>query len=60
LHILQGEIVFRKITVRGIDTHYRKGVWRFALMLNNVLTNKEIVSLGFMTMADYYLKVCVN
>ena len=38
----------------------RKGVWRAALMLNSVLTNKEIASLGFMTMTDYYLKVCVN
>jgi group II intron reverse transcriptase/maturase len=35
----------------------RKGVWRAALMLNSVLTNKEIVSLGFITMTDYYLKV---
>jgi group II intron reverse transcriptase/maturase len=38
----------------------RKGVWRSALMLNSVLTNKEIASLGFMTMTGYYLKVCVN
>jgi group II intron reverse transcriptase/maturase len=38
----------------------RKGVWRAALMLNCVLTNKEIVSLGFMSMTDYYLKVRVN
>ena len=38
----------------------RKGVWRAALMLNSVLTNKVIVNLGFITMTDYYLKVCVN
>jgi len=38
----------------------RKGIWRSALMLNSVLTKKEIASLGFMTMTDYYLKVCVN
>lgn len=38
----------------------RKGIWRAALMLNSVLTNKEIVNQGFMTMTDYYLKVCVN
>ena len=38
----------------------RKGIWRAALMLNSVLTNKEIASLGFMSMADYYLKVRVN
>jgi hypothetical protein len=38
----------------------RKGIWRAALMLNSVLTNKEMVSLGFMTMTDHYLKVCVN
>jgi len=38
----------------------RKGVWRSAFVLNSVLTKKEIVSRGFMTMTDYYLKVCVN
>jgi group II intron reverse transcriptase/maturase len=38
----------------------RKGIWRAALMLNSVLTNKEIASLGFMSMTDYYLKVRVN
>ena len=38
----------------------RKGVWRSALMLNSVLTNKEMASLGFITMTDHYLKVCVN
>jgi group II intron reverse transcriptase/maturase len=38
----------------------RKGIWRSAFMLNSILTKKEIVSRGFMTMTDYYLKVCVN
>ena len=38
----------------------RKGTWRAAIMLNSVLTNKEIVSLGYMSMADYYLKICEN
>jgi len=38
----------------------RKGIWRAAIMLNSVLTNKEIASLGYMTMAGYYLKVCEN
>jgi len=38
----------------------RKGTWRAAIMLNSVLTNKEIASLGFISMANYYLKVCVN
>ena len=38
----------------------RKGIWRAALMLNSVLTNKEMVSLGFITMTDHYLKVRVN
>jgi len=38
----------------------RKGVWRAALMLNSVLTKEAIVNLGFITMTDYYLKVCVN
>jgi group II intron reverse transcriptase/maturase len=35
----------------------RKGVWRSALMLNSVLTNKEIARLGFISMTDYYLLV---
>jgi len=38
----------------------RKGIWRASVMLNSVLTNKEIVNLGFMTMTDYYLKCCEN
>jgi hypothetical protein len=38
----------------------RKGIWRAALMLNSVLTNKEIANQGFMSMTDYYLKACVN
>lgn len=38
----------------------RKGIWRSTLMLNSVLTNKEIVSLGFIFMTDYYLKICEN
>ena len=38
----------------------RKGVWRASIMLNSVLTNKEIASQGFMSMADYYLKARVN
>ena len=38
----------------------RKGIWRSALMLNSVLTKQEIVSLGYISMTDYYLKVCEN
>ena len=38
----------------------RKGIWRSAIMLNSVLTNKIIVNLGYMSMADYYLKTCEN
>jgi group II intron reverse transcriptase/maturase len=38
----------------------RKGIWRSAIMLNSVLTNKAIASLGYMSMADYYLKICEN
>lgn len=38
----------------------RKGIWRSTIMLNSVLTNKEIASLGYMSMADYYLKICEN
>jgi group II intron reverse transcriptase/maturase len=38
----------------------RKGIWRSAIMLNSVLTNKVIDSLGYISMADYYLKICEN
>ena len=38
----------------------RKGIWRSAIMLNNVLTNKVIASLGYISMTDYYLKICEN
>jgi len=38
----------------------RKGIWRASIMLNAVLTKEVIASLGYMTMTDYYLKVCVN
>lgn len=29
-------------------------------MLNSVLTKKEIADLGYITMTDYYLKICEN
>lgn len=38
----------------------RKGIWRSTIMLNSVLRNKEIASLGYMSMTDYYLKTCEN
>ena len=38
----------------------RKGIWRATLMLNSVLTKETIVSQGFISMTDYYLKVRVN
>ena len=38
----------------------RKGAWRAALMLNSVLTNKEIASQGYMPMTSYYLHICEN
>ncbi|MFA5634756.1 MAG: group II intron reverse transcriptase/maturase [Anaerovoracaceae bacterium] len=38
----------------------RKGIWRSTIMLNSVLTKKEIASLGLISMADYYLQVCEN
>ncbi|NLT44474.1 MAG: group II intron reverse transcriptase/maturase [Thermotogaceae bacterium] len=38
----------------------RKGCWRAAVMLNSALTNKIIVRLGYISMSDYYLKICEN
>lgn len=38
----------------------RKGIWRSSIILNSVLTNKEIANLGYITLTDYYLKICEN
>ena len=40
----------------------RKGYWRTANspILKRSLNNKIIASLGFMSMTDYYLKICEN
>ena len=38
----------------------RKGYWRATIMLNSVLTNKIIARLGYISMSDYYLKICEN
>lgn len=38
----------------------RKGTWRASKMLNSVLTNKIIVSLGYISITDYYLKIGEN
>lgn len=38
----------------------RKGIWRSAVMLNSVLTKEKIAGLGYITMTDYYLKICEN
>jgi RNA-directed DNA polymerase len=38
----------------------RKGYWRAAKMLNCVLTKKIIARLGYISMSDYYLKICEN
>lgn len=38
----------------------RKGYWRAAMMLNSALTNKIIARLGYISMSDYYLKICEN
>ena len=38
----------------------RKGIWRSAIVLNRVLTNERIASLGYMSLTDYYLHVCEN
>ena len=38
----------------------RKGIWRSSLVLNCALTKQAISNLGYMSMTDYYLKVCEN
>lgn len=56
--------IFRKYKLPEWKVHEmancRKGTWRASIMLNNVLTNKEIACLGYLSMTDYYLKVCEN
>ena len=38
----------------------RKGPWRAALMLNQILSDKEIASQGYIPMTSYYLHICEN
>lgn len=38
----------------------RKGIWRAAIMLNSVFTNKEVAELGYKSLFDYHLEICVN
>ena len=38
----------------------RKGYWRMAQVLNQIITNKIIARLGYTPMLDYYLAVCEN
>ena len=38
----------------------RKGYCRMGQMLNVAITNKVIARLGYISMTDYYLKVCEN
>ena len=38
----------------------RKGIWRAAMMLNQILTNKEIARQGYITLTDYYRQVSEN
>lgn len=38
----------------------RKGYWRTSQVLNCALTNKIIARLGYISMSDYYLKICEN
>jgi hypothetical protein len=38
----------------------RKGCWRMAFVLNCIITNELIARLGYISMSDYYLKVCEN
>ena len=56
--------IFRKYKLPEWKVHEfancRKGIWRASIMLNSVLTNKVIASLGFLSMTDYYLEVCEN
>ena len=36
----------------------RKGIWKTSQFLNTALTNSILVRLGYISLVDYYLKVC--
>ena len=38
----------------------RKGYWRMAKVLNQIVTKKIIAKLGYTSMLDYYLIICEN
>lgn len=38
----------------------RKGYWRMAQVLNGVITKEIIARLGYISMSDYYLRICEN
>ena len=38
----------------------RKGIWRAALILNQILTNREIARQGYISLTSYYEQVCEN
>lgn len=38
----------------------RKGAWRMGQVLSCALTNKILALRGWISMEDYYLKVCEN
>lgn len=38
----------------------RKGIWRAAIMLNQILTNKELARRGYISLTSYYEQVCEN
>ena len=38
----------------------RIGYWRMAQVLNSIFSNKIIAKLGYISLLDYYLRVCEN
>ncbi len=56
--------MLRSYGLPELEVHHmancRKGIWRSSLMLNLVLTKKEISKLGYISMFDYYTTVYIN
>ena len=58
---------YRMLKAQGMEhwkakelANSRKGYWRMAKVLNQIFSNKIIVKLGYISMLDYYLRVCEN
>ena len=55
-----GYKMIRKFNLPERKVHEIANCRKASIMLNSVLTNKETGNLGYMSVTDYYLKICKN